>query len=51
MLEPENNFETSFTRYEDYDSTKDLAEVQDILVELINVMLVDDIFNKAVINW
>ncbi len=51
LLEPENNFETSFTRYEDYDSTKDLAEVQDILVELINVMLVDDIFNKAVINW
>lgn len=51
LLEPENNFETSFTRYEDYDSNSDLSEVQDGLVEVINEMLVDDIFNKAVVNW
>jgi len=51
LLEPENNFETSFSRYEDYNSTDDLAEVQDGLVEIINEMLVDDIFNKAVVNW
>ncbi len=51
LLEPENNFETTFSRYEDYNSTYDLAEVQDGLVEIINKMLVDDIFNKAVVNW
>jgi len=51
ILEPENNFETNFSRYEDYDSTDDLAVVQDGLVEVINEMLVDDIFNKAVVNW
>jgi len=51
LIEPENNFETSFTRYEDYDSSLDLAEVQDVLTELINIMLVDDIFNKSVVNW
>jgi len=51
LLEPENNFETSFTRYEDYDSSLDLAQVQDVLTELINIMLVDDIFNKSVVNW
>ena len=51
LIEPENNFETSFTRYEDYDSSLDLAEVQDALTALINIMLVDDIFNKSVVNW
>jgi len=51
LLQPENNFETTFSRYQDYESTKDLAEVQDVLVVLINEMLVDDIFNKAVVNW
>lgn len=51
LLEPENNFETNFSRYEDYDSSNDLADVQDGLVEIINEMLVDDIFNKAVVNW
>ena len=51
LLEPENNFETSFTRYEDYDSSLDLAQVQDVLTGLINIMLVDDIFNKSVVNW
>ena len=51
LLEPENNFETSFTRYEDYDSSLDLAQVQDALTGLINIMLVDDIFNKSVVNW
>jgi len=51
LLEPENNFDTKFSRYLDYESTQDLAEVQDVLVEGINQMLVDDIFNKAVVNW
>jgi hypothetical protein len=35
----------------DYSSTNDLATVQDGLIILINEMLVDDIFNKAVVNW
>ena len=51
LIEPENNYETTFSRYEDYLSSKDLAEVQDALILFINEMLVDDIFNKAVVNW
>jgi hypothetical protein len=51
LLQPENNFETTFSRYQEYASTRDLAEVQDALIILINEMLVDDIFNKAVVNW
>ena len=45
------SFETSFSRYEDYSSSANLTEVQEGLIEEINRMLVEDIFNKAVINW
>jgi hypothetical protein len=39
----------TFTRYEDYPS--DLMNVQETLVQQINEYLVEDIFNKAVVNW
>ncbi|PKP19330.1 MAG: hypothetical protein CVU06_11455 [Bacteroidetes bacterium HGW-Bacteroidetes-22] len=45
------NFEQSFSRFEDYSSTLDLNVVQDNLVATITEALVDDIFNKAVVNW
>lgn len=50
-LEPDKDYETTFNRYEEYDSSLDLVSVQDGLIEMINEMLVDDIFNKAVVNW
>lgn len=50
-IEPDKNYETTFSRYEDYDSGQDLSSVQDGLIETINEMLIDDIFNKAVVNW
>lgn len=51
LIEPDKNFETNFTAYEDYNSDLDLISVQDGLIETINEILVDDIFNKAVVNW
>ena len=45
------NFETTFSRYADYSSSQNLTSVEDELIRQINVQLVDDIFNKAVINW
>lgn len=42
---------SGFTRYSDYDSNKDLSTVQEQLIKDINEQLVDDIFNKAVVNW
>ena len=45
------NFETTFSRYEDYESTKNLSDVEDVLIEQINSYLIEDIFNKAVVNW
>lgn len=45
------SFESSFTRFTDYDSRKNLATVEVDLINEICTQLVDDIFNKAVINW
>ena len=45
------NFESTFTRYADYDSKKSLTEVELSLIEEINRQLIDDIFNKSVSNW
>jgi hypothetical protein len=45
------NFETSFTRFTDYDSQVNLTTVEDQLVKDVTDQLIDDIFNKAFINW
>lgn len=45
------SFESGFSRYADYESSRNLADVQESLMEEINQMLVEDVFNKAVINW
>lgn len=50
-IEPEYNFDSDFTRYADYDSNLDLAQVEQELVEEIVEQLIDDIFNKSVVNW
>jgi len=50
-INPDNSFDTQFSRYEDYQSTKNLAEVEDELIQLIVEQLVEDIFNKAFVNW
>ncbi|MDY6800658.1 MAG: LptE family protein [Bacteroidota bacterium] len=50
-IEPEYNFDSDFTRYADYDSNLDLAQVEQELMEEIVEQLIDDIFNKSVVNW
>ena len=45
------NFETSFSRYQDYSSAQSLIAVQDDLIKQIDDQLVQDIFNKSVVNW
>lgn len=44
-------FETSFSRYADFSSSQTLETVQEDLIRQINEQLVQDIFNKAMINW
>ena len=45
------DFEQSFSHYEDYPSDVDLNAVQDNLTGVIIEALVEDIFNKALVNW
>ncbi len=51
LIDPARDFESSFTRFEDYPSDQDLSQVKDQLIPTINEALVDDIFNKSVVNW
>ncbi len=50
-IEPEKSFDSTFSRYEEYDSSKDLTSVEDELIKLIVEQLMEDIFNKAFVNW
>ena len=51
LKDEKQNFETSFTRYADFESSQNLATVEDALIADINDQLTQDIFNKAVSNW
>jgi len=48
---PDNNFEQSFSRYEDYPASRELSQVEAELTDKIVELLVEDIFNKAFVNW
>ena len=45
------NFEQTFSRYADYNSSLNLSSVESGLVETIVEELSEDIFNKAFVNW
>lgn len=48
---PEKNYESNFTRYQQFASSQSLTSIEDQLLEQIVEELVDDIFNKALVNW
>jgi len=49
--DPEKDFESTFTRYVDFSAAQNLIAVENQLIKEVNLQLVQDIFNKAVINW
>ena len=49
--EPDNDFEQTFSRYYDYAAHRSLAEVENEAIDAILEALVEDIFNRAVVNW
>jgi hypothetical protein len=51
LKDEKQNFETSFTRFSEYSSNKNITSVEAELIDDIITQLNDDIFNKAVINW
>ena len=50
-FDPKADFEQSFTRFKDYDASRDFSSVESALVSEIVTELCDDIFNKSVVNW
>ena len=50
-VDPELNFDQSFSRYEDYSGNLDLSQVEKELSDKIIAMIVEDIFNQAFVNW
>lgn len=49
--DPDLSFEQSFSRYEDYSSSLDLSAVEAELSDDIIKLIVEDIFNRAFVNW
>jgi hypothetical protein len=45
------DFESSFSRFTDYESSQNIASIEDELIKEINDQLTQDIFNKSVSNW
>ena len=51
LKDEKQNFETTFSRYADFQSNININTIEEQLITEINEQLADDIFNKAVINW
>lgn len=47
----EQDWEKTFTEYEDFESTQSLSNIEDGLVTEIIKKLTDDIFNASLANW
>ena len=50
-FEEKANFESSFSRYADYASSKSLSSAEQELLPTLIEELVQDVFNKCVVNW
>ena len=50
-IDDSESFKSNFSRFVDYPSTQNLNDVQEMLIDQINEMLVQDIFDKSVVNW
>ena len=50
-LDPTQNFERTFTSFEDFSSSLSLNDVESSIVPEILEKLMDDIFNATIANW
>jgi len=50
-LDETKNFNQNFSRYADFNATQNLNAVEDQLMTEISDQLVQDIFNRAFLNW
>jgi len=50
-IDPTQNYDKTFSHFEDFDSRQQLTQVEQSLVTIIVDKLIEDIFNSAVANW
>ena len=50
-LDPELDFERTFSRFADFPATSDLFDVEQELVDEINEQLTQEVFNASLGNW
>lgn len=50
-IDPDANFEQSFSRFRDYNAQLNFSSVESSLMSEIVTELCEDVFNKAVVNW
>lgn len=50
-LDEDQNFTTSFSRFADFSASSSLSAVEGQLTPVISEQLIQDIFNRAFINW
>ena len=48
---PKLSFDQSFTNFQDFDAKTNFSSVESQLIDEITEMLIQQIFNKAAINW
>ena len=49
--DPKTNWESSFSAYEDFESDRNINDIEEALVKLIVDQLTENIFNKAFSDW
>lgn len=49
--DPKLSFEQSFTNFQDFDATTNFSSIESQLIDEISDMLIQQVFNKAAINW
>ena len=50
-FDAKSSFEQTFSRYRDYESSQNISDIEGALIEEITNELVEDVFNKAFVNW
>ena len=51
IVDKESNYDKTFSRYADYESSEDFTSIEESLNEEVTSQLIDDIFNEAFTNW
>jgi len=51
FVEDDADWSSNFSSFSNFDKNTNFSDVEDVLIEEINDFLVNDIFNKAFVNW